>query len=801
MKIKKVSCEQFAGISDRDVRFEDGLNLMISENETGKSTLADLIYHLFFSEAMLSGKDGEAFMKKYYPKAAKGPDGDYAEAEISFETEEGAYKLTKKWGKKTGYCRLRLPNGTSVEDQKTVKDAISDALKYQAGVYGEIVFPSQKRDQVAVESIMKAVDQLDKAGRERLKDTKDQLLSTLTKATLETGGVSIDRIETYLTEHMSKLDGKWDFTAGTPEGGASRRSLANRWKNGAGEIVNAYYEGVRVREEQKAAEDAERAVETADGKLREAKRLKEEAAALQKRFMEFSSALEQKNNLEQLIQNDKAEMEKAEKAGDDWPKQERNLKAATELREQKRQAALRDHWTKVEEAMEASDKAAAALEESQPVEQETVNQLNRLIRNNAQEEAKLAGLNLTAQVKQLGTVPVELRSAASGEVLEADDGEYRITEAVDITVPDVVEIRLMPRGVDVDQVQKNLDTCREEIRKIYDRYQVNSPEELQNKVKEYDSLKSEVKSCSQKLEAALSGQDYEELKKEAEGISGDLEATEEIDGKIKALCGNTNLDGFIGSTGNKVSGYEDQYKSPDEIAKKIEELSKRITDREEELGRLGDIPEEFVGKDPRSYRLELEDRVKEYDDRLEQINEERNSAIQNLGEKSAEEYAEDLQRAEEELQAKIREYEHWKNIFDKFTKLKKSMNGNPAQEIEGKFREYLSVITDGSLRLTEADEKLTVKMESGDHALGYEHLSDGTKNTISLAFRLAMLEYLFPEGGGLAVFDDPFTDMDPKRLAQACALVKRFAEKNQVIFLTCDGKYEKLLQGKRISLA
>ena len=61
-----------------------------------------------------------------------------------------------------------------------------------------------------------------------------------------------------------------------------------------------------------------------------------------------------------------------------------------------------------------------------------------------------------------------------------------------------------------------------------------------------------------------------------------------------------------------------------------------------------------------------------------------------------------------------------------------------------------------------------------------------------------MLEHLYPDGGGLAVFDDPFTNMDPERTRQACKLVNEFAKKNQVIFVTCDPKYEELLDAKTI---
>ena len=48
MKIKEIRCDRFAGLSDREYDFENGMNLIISNNESGKSTLVDLIYHLFF---------------------------------------------------------------------------------------------------------------------------------------------------------------------------------------------------------------------------------------------------------------------------------------------------------------------------------------------------------------------------------------------------------------------------------------------------------------------------------------------------------------------------------------------------------------------------------------------------------------------------------------------------------------------------------------------------------------------------------------------------------------------------------
>ena len=48
MKINKIETEAFAGIEDKELEFNDGINLIVGKNETGKSTIVDLIYNMFF---------------------------------------------------------------------------------------------------------------------------------------------------------------------------------------------------------------------------------------------------------------------------------------------------------------------------------------------------------------------------------------------------------------------------------------------------------------------------------------------------------------------------------------------------------------------------------------------------------------------------------------------------------------------------------------------------------------------------------------------------------------------------------
>ena len=87
---------------------------------------------------------------------------------------------------------------------------------------------------------------------------------------------------------------------------------------------------------------------------------------------------------------------------------------------------------------------------------------------------------------------------------------------------------------------------------------------------------------------------------------------------------------------------------------------------------------------------------------------------------------------------------------------------------------------------------------SQDRHVRYSTLSEGTKEAVSLAFRLAVLDHLFPNGGGIIIFDDPMTDMDTDRATAACKLLKEAGKRHQIIFLTCREEYLPMLAGHEI---
>ena len=264
MKIKRVECDQFAGVHDIDVEFADGLNLVIGENESGKSTLADLIFRILFKDTKIDGRSDAEFIDWYFPKKVRGPQGDVIDGTLVFTTEKGTYRLKREWEKRNGSSRLITPEKTVIKNTDEIARILSEELGYREGVFDEIVFASQKRKQSAIESIMKALPK--KKGE--LTETRDDLTSTLTQAALETGGVSLEKLERKLREVMASYGSHWDSEADRPEGG-KKRDINHKWSREVGAVLAAYYAMEETRQAQKDAENAEKEVERCQKRLKE----------------------------------------------------------------------------------------------------------------------------------------------------------------------------------------------------------------------------------------------------------------------------------------------------------------------------------------------------------------------------------------------------------------------------------------------------------------------------------------------------------------------------------------------------
>ena len=791
MKITGISCEQFAGIRDKNITLADGLNVICGKNESGKSTLVNLISRTLFQNARLDGRSDKDFINGFFPSRKRGSSisGDFADGRLRIETENGTYILSKEWGAEPS-CKLSTPDGV-IRDARQIAGILRDILIYGEGVYTDMLLTTQKNSGPALQALLDASQKT---------DAKQELTAAVTMAFAESGGISVDAIGQAIDDKIKDLSGQhWDTERSLPV----RKAGGGRWSSGLGEVLKAYY----------ALDDAQSVLDNiakyeaaadraaADYALRDSEAREAEEAF--NRFSAFAGKLTAQSERRKTAVRLRADIAKYNDILAKWPSLEDRLAKAKLLRDEKAARELIDKYLaakKLSDELAVLDKAAAEAPCPPAAEISGVRQAQARI---AALENRLCGINLNAAVTMLGGHTVELRSLRTGEPVDISSGSAVITEAVSIEVPGVMTLRLSPANVDVAAVKAQLDEAKEAAGAVLSRYGAAGCGELEALSGKASELKRNADNVRVRLDMLLGGESFAELEAAVRRIGIAARSADEISKDIFAVCGNADAAGFIASGTAVTGGYAADYGSIGLLKTKAAEAADELARVSASIEESGSIPAEFASiADPEAHLaalrrgLDAKRRLRE-DALTGKVS--AASMLESYRDSLSVDPAGELEKAKQRFDAQKELLGHWLHIREIFQAQRAALSQSPMHDISERFAHYLGLISGGRVSSEFPDEnKLAMQIYSNDRLLDYGKLSEGTKETVSLAFRLAALDHLFPDGGGLAVFDDPFTDMDDERAARSCALIREFASRHQVIFLTCREEYLGALGGNII---
>ena len=789
MIIKNVSCTQFAGVRDRSISFTDGINIVYGKNESGKSTLVNLISRTLFQNAKLDGRKDKDFLKLYFPAARKGSSivGDFADGKITFEAKDGTYTLSKEWGDDPR-CTLSTPNGV-IRKQSEISNILADALLYGEGVYTDMLLSSQRNNDLSLQTILDASQK---------SDAKQEITNAVSQAFAESDGIPVDAVEQAIAKKIDELAGKhWDFDRQMP----ARK--AGRWATGLGEILKAYYAWEdaqitlnKISDLEREADNAAQAYADEDAKARSAE---EEY----NRFNTFASRIAIQSERKKTIARIEQELNTTEKVLKTWPQLAEKLEKAERLKVERNARAIFDLWSAVDAArrkLTDADRDAAQLPYPESAE---ITGIKKFQREVTALENKLCGMNLNAAISMLDGHQVQIVSVRTGNAVDVSNGIASITEAVKITIPGIMEMQLSPADVDVASVEAEIQKHKETLAALFAKYNVDTLEQLEAYAQKIDTAKAKIDRINTEIARLLGNVSLAQLETHYAQVGPVHRSAEEIDRDIQAVCGSTEISIFITKANTIIDGYIAEHTSISDLEAKKSALTAELRKAEESVADVEDIPAEYLNiADPDAYLEELHqdmESLQKYRNDAFKEKSDASSRLDTYKDEHPDACAETVDNARANLEEVKSLLNHWLHIQQVFQAQKAGIHDNPMEDIAAHFTDYLSTISGGrvSSEFPEAD-RLAMHIYSDSALLDYGKLSEGTKETVSLAFRLAVVDHLFPDGGGVIVFDDPFTDMDAERTAQSCKLVQECAKRHQVIFLTCDEKYLDMLDGNRI---
>ena len=787
MNIKKISCSQFAGVRDRDITLTPGLNTIYGKNESGKSTLANMLSALFFQTVKLNRQRDRAFMEASFPSDGRNSPvmGDCIDGKVSFETSDGQYVLSKDWGS-DARCTLSTPKGI-IKDPNRIENTLASILPYGQGVYTNMLFSSQRNADETLRTILEA-SQGD--------ELKQSLANAITQAFSETDGVSTEVIEQAILQKIADIEGKhWDRVLQMPK----RKS--ERWQTSLGTILKSYY----------ALEDANNAL-TEMEQLKQAAKSAEIAYASQEKVAQTAEAEYEKfrrayDNLvsraarEQLIEKLREEQKRAQEAALKWPQAESEIERAKSLQwewdlqgKAAKYASVRKASDEVSSLKAAAEQAVCPSEEEVKLARDIEKAIFRL-------ESQLRGVSLSITTKPLGEHTVSIRSLCSGAPL---DISVPIEEAIVLTIPGIMEICLAPAGVDTEVVSKNLQNKKSALETLLTEYRAKSADGLAQMRRDALDAQAKLDAASERLKLVLGDADFDTLKAAAQVCATSPRSIQDIDRDIHALSSSGDLTRLIAVDESLLSRYVTEYTTQVNLKEKLEQLAANLEKAESDLAKLGEIPAEYADiKNPDMYLAMLESKAKEQQ-RLKEAAAQAKVAAQTKLESrrvsvAGKNLTAERDQAEQEFTAQKELLAHWNHILEVFQAQKAAQASHPMEDMATRFSENLKAITGGTVDSESSNkDAVDVAVYSQDRHVRYSTLSEGTKEAVSLAFRLAVLDHLFPNGGGIIIFDDPMTDMDADRATAACKLLKEAGKRHQIIFLTCREEYLPMLAGHEI---
>ncbi len=802
MHIKSFSTNRFAGLEDLNINFEDGLNVILGENESGKSTIINGIQSSIFKNIKLlknNNKDKD-FIKNFMPISG----GDFIDGKVIISTESGDYEVFREWSNNPNIL-LKTPNGDLIKDENRVNTILKEALIFGESTYSSIVFAKQKDLKKSIDNII--VDE----------DITKELSDLLRQTLMELDGVSIDVIKKNLDLELDDLYKRWNIEKNYPE---NNRGINNPYKVGIGKVLESFYEKENLRIVTDRAFENEKNFEEVSIKLKEISEYRNKCHSEKIDLEVLSEDINKRSILESNMALINKNLNEYTDINTQWPKNEQKLefyieeleklekrkekfeKELLEVKKSIRKRELIQRIDKIKKINSEKDILEESLKNCKNIVDEDISLLESLNKEIINIET---AINAGKMILKLNNSKKEIfikRDLEKEEALE-ENIEYSSKGFISISNEDFI-IEIKSGEIDYDELSKKHLLLKSDFENSLKRLEIKDIEEGKENNKNIKEIQYNILKKSEEINYILSNSKLEDLQEELKDLEDIEENIDEslINFELKNINNEIiEKKSTIKINEEKINFWKEKYGTQDRLFDMVIEEKTNLKLKEKEYEKLKPLPKEFESTDSFLKRLSfLKEESSNLDEEVLRLRTLHLEAKNNLSDETYEELKKSSIEAQRNFEKNLNRGIKLLKIQKVFFQVKEDLEMDPMESLVKEFKRVLSTITLGKYDNSSIDETFEIELLKNGNKVPLELLSAGTYDSVALAFRFAILKHLFEENSGYVILDDCLVDLDPIRKKEAVALIQEFGKENQIIFTTCDPTTAQMLGGNIIEL-
>lgn len=803
MILKKLKLNPFAGLSDKTIEFEPGLNVFLGANEAGKSTMVKAIHALFFIEPSKKVKDRNMY-NDYLPIGG----GDTIKASLDFSFNDAEFSLSKSWGQ-TNTTELKLPDGTLLTKYESVAEKINGFLNLSQLTYDNVLVVNQTK----LTTTLEAIDD---------SDIKSDITQILRTALFETGGISIEKFKELIEEKEIEYFNSWDISAIKPKG---NRDINNPWQKNIGLILHSYYDYRKLELELAKILEYELKIDEFNKFITE---LTDRRDKLNTFITQNKKAYEdspKRELIETKVESNKERNKKIQDAEKNWPKIESDLEhqnSTNEKLEEKikelnvlKEQAINiesnkfkaDKYVKVNKlSIELSDNIKAA-ELLTKVTSNDVKNCTHITQEIAKLNIMLDAQKLNARISAKNDITgnITLGTDEAKQInLKGGDSKEETANGRFIYENDLMKIEVTSGKINVEEIIGKLNTLKKEYDELLKAFKVNDAEELILLEEKYKSQTDKINNFKNRIDEELGEDTLEELEKIYKEIENTKiqKTSNEIGEEIRKISVEAaTLMVKIEANKALIEKYKEEFGNRDTLIDKLVDLKAEARKLEAELSGLSSLPVGY--QDSVTFVKEYEKSRDELDstkDELHRITNEKTIYEKNEPEKLQKEIEEELRDAKKEFEKRIEEGEAILLIKSTIESTLESFGKDTYKPLKDTVMKYLRASMNADDCNIKLDELSAKTLTRGKKEIPVELLSTGTKDLLGLILRLSMAEFYLKDSKGFLIMDDPLVNLDPQRQVKAVELIKEFSKEKQILIMTCHPSHADLFSVRFNSL-